>query len=673
MNAQEELNQLCVNTIRALSLDAVQKAKIGHLGLPLGAATMGHVLWTQFLRHNPRNPNWANRDRFVLSAGHGSMLLYSLLYLTGYDVSLEDIKNFRQWGSKTPGHPEFGHTPGVETTTGPLGQGVANAVGMALAAKHKATCYNRPGFELVNHHVYALVSDGDLMEGISHEAASLAGHLQLDNLIFLYDDNHVTIDGSTDLTFSDDIQQRFESFGWHTACVEDGNCSDKIAQAIEDARQQNKPSLIAVRTVIGYGSPHRQGTASAHGGPYGEEEVALTKAALGWPSQEPFTVPEAVLAHYRTALEKGAQAEAAWNTCLEAYRQAHPQLAKRWAADFQKTVALDWEAVLPDFSREDSPLATRKASGKVLNAIAPHLPSLIGGSADLAGSNNTTIQGQAALCAADFSGRNIHFGVREHAMGAILNGMALYGGLIPYGGTFLVFSDYMRPAIRLAALMGLHVVYVFTHDSVGVGEDGPTHQPVEHLAALRAVPNLTVIRPADGAETAAAWKIALEQHQGPVALCLSRQAVPHLKRAGASALEGVARGGYVLSDPEGGTFDLILIATGSEVQLAYQAQQQLAESGVGARVVSLPSWELFEAQPQSYRDAVLPPESPLRIAIEAGSPLGWERYVGPLGQVIGLTRYGASAPGGQIMEKLGFTTDNVVKQAQHLLSTSQGA
>ena len=665
---EEQRERLCVNTIRTLSVDAVQRANIGHPGLPMGAAAMAHVLWTRFLNHHPQNPAWANRDRFVLSAGHGSMLLYSLLYLTGYELGLDELKAFRQWGSRTPGHPEYGVVPGVETTTGPLGQGAANAVGMALAAKHLAARFNRPGYPIVDHEVFALVSDGDLMEGLSHEAASLAGHLRLDNLIWLYDDNHITIEGGTELAFSEDVLERFRAYGWHTQRVAEGNDLEAIATALETAKAQRAgPALIAIRTHIGYGSPHKQDSAAAHGAPLGEDEVRLTKQNLGWPSLEPFFVPQEVVDFYRAAAEKGAQREATWDELFQRYQREHPALAEQFLAALSTELPSGWESALPTFGPDDKPVATRKASGTVLNAVAPALPTLLGGSADLAGSNLTWIEGCDAVAAGQYGGRNLHFGVREHAMGGVLNGMALHGGLIPYGGTFLVFSDYMRPAMRLAAMMGQRVIYVLTHDSIGVGEDGPTHQPVEHLAALRAIPQLVVVRPADAAETAAAWKVALERRDGPTALVLTRQAVPPLQREDLDALSGVARGAYVVADAPGGKPDIVLIGTGSEVQLVCQARQQLVSEGVAARAISMPSWELFEAQPQAYRENVLPPEVRHSISVEAGVSQGWERYVGSQGVVIGLDHFGASAPGSVVMERFGFTVEHVVARARVLL------
>lgn len=594
------------------------------------------------------------------------MLLYGLLYLSGYDLSLEDLKQFRQWESRTPGHPEFGVTDGVETTTGPLGQGFANGVGMAMAAKHLAARFNRKGHAIVDHTIFGIVSDGDLMEGISHEAASLAAHLKLGNLVYLYDDNHITIDGGTALSFTEDVLQRFQAYGWHTQRVVDGNDTRAIAQAILAARaHQGGPALIAVRTHIGYGSPHKQDTAQAHGAPLGQEEVALTKRALGWPTLEPFSVPSSVLDHCRQAVAKGQALEQEWTQRFERYRNAYPTLAEAYEAALRKQLPAGWSQHLPAFGPADKPMATRKASGLVLNAVAPALPALIGGSADLAESNGTYLGCAGDFTFNDYAQRNIRFGVREHAMGAILNGMALHGGVIPFGGTFLVFSDYMRPAIRLAAMMGQHVIFVFTHDSIGLGEDGPTHQPVEQVMSLRLIPHLVTLRPADPEETSAAWRVALEHRGGPVALVLTRQNVPHLPHSGVSAFDGVSRGGYILAgsgDPE-----ILLMGTGSEVQWALQAQRQLALEGVAARAVSMPSWELFEAQSQQYRDEVLPPGVWKRLSIEAGATLGWERYVGAEGVRIGLDRFGASAPGPRLMKEFGFSSEHVLAQARRLL------
>lgn len=661
-----ELETLCVNTIRTLAMDAVQKANSGHPGMPMGMADAAFVLWTRFLRHNPRNPKWPNRDRFVLSAGHGSMLLYSLLHLTGYDLPLEELIRFRQWESKTPGHPEYGPTPGVETTTGPLGQGFANGVGMALAERLLAARFNRPGYDIVDHFTYAIVSDGDLMEGISHEAAALAGHLGLGKIIYLYDDNRISIDGPTSLSYSDDVAMRFAGYHWHVQRV-NGHDREAVADAIRAAqRETSRPSLIICRTHIGYGSPNKQDTAEAHGSPLGPDEVRLTKRALGWPEDAEFLVPEEARAVYGRAVEEGAQREQEWRDLFARYRAAYPDLA----AEFERAVAGElpagWEDSLPVFKAGDKDIATRAASGKVLDAIVPVIPELVGGSADLTPSNNTRAKGVTDVKPHDFSGRYIRFGVREHGMGGILNGLALHGGIIPFGGTFMVFSDYMRPSVRLAAIMQTKVVFVFTHDSIFVGEDGPTHEPVEHLAALRAIPGLVVIRPADANETVEAWKVALTR-SGPTALALSRQNLPILDRSQLAPASELAKGGYILADVDGGQPDVILIATGSEVAVALEARQMLAAEGIGARVVNLPSWELFEAQPQAYREAVLPPAITRRVGIEAAVRLGWDRYIGPQGVFIGLDRYGASAPYKVLAEKFGFTAANVAAVARRLV------
>jgi len=661
-----QLDQLCINTLRTLAMDGVQKAKSGHPGMPMGAADMAYVLWTRCLKHNPTNPAWPNRDRFVLSAGHGSMLLYGLLHLTGYDLPLEELKNFRQWGSRTPGHPEYGCAPGVETTTGPLGQGFANGVGMAIAERFLAATFNRPGFPIFDHFTYAIVSDGDLMEGVSHEAASLAGHLGLGKLIYLYDDNGISIEGSTDITFTEDVPARFRAYGWHVQEI-DGYDLDGIEAAIRAAQAETEhPSLIVCHTHIAYGSPHLQDDAKSHGAPLGEEEVRLTKEALGWPPDAHFFIPEEALAVFRRAVEQGQRAEARWRETFERYRAAYPEeatlLETLWAGELPE----GWMNALPTFAPADGPLATRKASGAVLNAIAPALPTLIGGSADLGPSNKTLLEGFADFQRETPAGRNLRFGVREHAMGAILNGMALHGGVLPYGGTFLVFSDYMRPPVRLAAMMHLPVVYVWTHDSVWIGEDGPTHQPVEQLAALRAIPNLVVIRPADANETAAAWRVALERRAGPTALALTRQKLPVLAETARDPAETVARGAYVLADTPG-TPDVLLIASGSEVHLALAARELLTEKGIAARVVSMPSWELFDVQPAAYREAVLPPQVTARLAIEAGVTQGWTKYVGPAGDVMGLERFGASAPYKVLMEKFGFTAEAVVERVLKLV------
>ena len=663
-----DLDDLCVNTIRMLSAECVEKAASGHPGMPMGAAPMAYLLWTKFLKHNPANPLWPDRDRFVLSAGHGSMLLYSLLHLTGYDLPLHELKNFRQWNSKTPGHPEYGHTPGVETTTGPLGQGFANGVGMAIAESILAARFNRPGHEIVNHFTYGIVSDGDLMEGISHEAASLAGHLGLGKIIYLYDDNHVSIEGSTDLAFSENRLARFAAYGWHVQQVADGNALMAIENALISARRETKrPSLIAVRTMIGYGSPNKEGTASAHGEPLGSEEIRLTKEKLGWPSEPEFFVPEEALTNFRQALDKGREMEGQWQSLFRSHEKVHPELAQEWRRWMDGRLPEGWESDLPSFPPDHKGEATRNASGKVLNAVAAAIPNLVGGSADLAPSNKTLVKDGGDFQAGHYDRRNLRFGVREHGMGAILNGMALHGGLIPYGGTFLIFSDYMRPAIRLASLMGLKVIYVFTHDSIGLGEDGPTHQPIEHLAALRAIPNLTVIRPGDASETAAAWRFALENRTGPVALALTRQNVPTLDRNSYASAEKLYQGAYILSDPAGGDPDVILIGTGSEVHLAVEAAKTLEQRGLRPRVVSMPSWELFELQPDQYRSEVLPPRIRARVAVEAGVAQGWHRYVGDGGKVIGIERFGASAPYKVLYRELGITAERIVEAALKLL------
>jgi transketolase len=667
MAQQEQLDRLCINTMRMLAADAVQKAKSGHPGMPMGAAAMAYVLWTRFLKHNPANPRWPDRDRFVLSAGHGSMLLYSLLHLTGYDLALEDLQQFRQWERRTPGHPEYGLTPGVETTTGPLGQGFANGVGMAIAERWLAAQFNRPGHTIVDHYTYAIVSDGDLMEGVASEAASLAGHLKLGKLIYLYDDNHISIDGSTALAFTEDVGRRFEAYGWHLQRVADGNDLAAVEAAIRAAQAEaSRPSLIMCRTHIGFGSPNKQDTSKAHGEPLGEEELRLTKERLGWPLEPAFLIPAEARRHFRAARERGEAWEAEWHRRFAAYAAAFPDEAARWERYMSGRLPEGWDATLPAFAPGDPALATRAASGKVLHALFPKVTNLLGGSADLAPSNNTYVQGVPEFQAGSYAGRNFRFGVREHAMASISNGMALHGGVRPYAGTFLVFSDYMRPALRLAALMQAPVVFIFTHDSIGLGEDGPTHQPVEHLAALRAIPGLTVIRPADANETVEAWRVALTNH-GPSCLVLTRQNLPILDRAGAQPGNGVARGAYVLADAPGGAPQVILMGTGSEVSVVLAAQKLLAEKGVLARVVSMPSWELFERQPQSYRDGVLPPAVTARVAVEAAVPLGWHRYVGAAGDVIGMTRFGASAPGPVNFQKFGFTAENVAARAKALL------
>ena len=644
-------------------MDAVQKAKSGHPGMPMGAAAMAYVLWSRHLRHNPANPFWHNRDRFILSAGHGCMLLYSLLHLTGYDLSLDDIKNFRQWESKTPGHPES-HIPGVETTTGPLGQGFANGVGMAIAQKFLAARYNKPEFPVVDYRIYAIVSDGDLMEGVASEAASLAGHLRLDNLIYLYDDNHISIDGSTDLAFSENRQKRFDAYGWLTQIVEDGNNLDAIDKALKTAQaKKDQPHIIMVRTHIGFGSPHKQDTAEAHGSPLGEEEVKLTKKNLGWNPEKTFYVPDDALKTFRRALDEGKKEEENWLELWKKYEKKHPDLAAELGKARKGEYGEEWKKALPTFA---DAMATREASGKVLSAVAPHIPTLIGGSADLTPSNNTFVKGFDDFRPGKYEGRYIRFGVREHAMGSILNGMALTDGVIPYGGTFLIFSEYMRPPMRLAGIMNARPIYVFTHDSIGLGEDGPTHQPIEQLASIRAIPNVTLIRPADANETAVAWRVAIEHRNGPVALALTRQKVPIIDRSKYASAENVARGAYVLADKSAKP-DLILIASGSEVQLVIAAYEQLAAEGIKVRVVSMPSWELFEKQSPEYRESVFPSGVRKRLAVEAGVPMGWSAYVGDEGTIIGITTFGASAPADVLMKEYGFTVPNVLARALKLL------
>ena len=679
----EQLDQQCVNTMRFLSVDMVQKADSGHPGMPLGAAPMAYVLWTRFLKYNPRNPDWMDRDRFVLSAGHGSALLYSLLYLTGYALSLDDIQQFRQWGSKAPGHPERGHTPGVEVTTGPLGQGMANAVGMAIGEAQLAARYNRSGHPLIDHHTYAIVSDGDLMEGVGAEAASLAGHLKLGKLICLYDDNYVTLSAGTAITFTEDRAAHFRAYGWHTILVEDGNDLGAIAAALSQARAETRqPSLILIRTHIGYGSPE-QDSFKAHGSPLGVDEVRKTKEKLNWPVEPAFLVPDAALAHFREALERGGKNEAAWNERLTTYTHAFPELAAELQWSLRGELPPGWDEDIPVFPPDAKGIATREASGKIMNAIAPKLPALTGGSADLDPSTKTALKGfgdfNPPMKSGEdtqgsdgggwgYAGRNLHFGVREHAMGAIANGLAAHGGTIPYGATFLIFSDYMRPPIRLAALAHLHVIHVFTHDSIALGEDGPTHQPVEQLANLRAIPNLTLLRPGDANETAVAWQIALETKDRPVLLVLTRQAVPTLDRNRYASAQGVRRGAYVLSDAANGKPQLILIASGSEVGLIVAASERLQREGIAVRCVSIPSWELFDALPKAERDAVLPPSVRARLAVEAGVTQGWHRYVGDAGDVIGVDRFGASAPGETVLREYGFTVDNVCARAKALLA-----
>lgn len=659
-----DLQTLAINTIRTLSMDAVQKANSGHPGLPMGAAPMAYALWTRHLRHNPHNPHWANRDRFVLSAGHGSMLLYSLLYLTGYDLPLEQLQNFRQWGSETPGHPEYGDTPGVETTTGPLGQGAVNAVGMALAEAFLANHFNRDGYNIVDHYTYALVSDGDLQEGVTAEAGSLAGLWGLGKLIYLYDNNHIQLDGPTDMVFDEDTIKRYQAYGWHTIEVEEGNDPEMVSAALIEAKNvKDKPTLISIHTVIGYGSPNKAGTSSAHGSPLGADEVKLTKEALGWP-QESFYVPGEALEHFREAVDRGAVQESTWQKVFNEWAEKYPDLAAEWDQVMRGELPDGWDADLPTYGT-DKQVATRNANGAAINAIAKHIPTMIGGDADLAGSTKTLIDGEAFTGKHKPAARNLRFGVREHAMGGIVNGLALHGGIIkPYSATFLTFSDYMRPAIRLGSLMGIPTVYVFTHDSIGLGEDGPTHQPIEHFAALRAIPNLTVMRPADANESVAAWRTTMTL-DGPAVLIFTRQNLPVLDNVEA-VHEGVPHGAYILDDCEG-TPQVILLSTGSEVHIAREAYQTLREEGVKVRVVSMPSWELFEAQDEAYKESVLPARVTARVSIEAGVTQGWHKYVGTGGIAIGLDRFGASAPYEVIYEKLGLTPQAVVDAAKSLL------
>ncbi len=667
MVAQANLDQDCINTIRFLAVDAVQRANSGHPGLPMGAAPMAYTLWDRFLSHNPKNPEWPNRDRFILSPGHASMLLYSMLHLTGYDLSLEDLKEFRQWDSKTPGHPEFGETPGVEVTTGPLGQGFAHGVGMAVAERWLAEHYNKPGFDLVDHHIYAIVSDGDMQEGVTSEAASLAGTLRLGKLIYLYDDNDIQIEGGTDLTFGENVARRFEAYDWQVIGPIDGNDVAAIEAALRDAKAvADQPSLIICKTVIGYGSPE-EATAKVHGEPLGEEGVRAAKFELGWPQEPTFYVPDDVREYMGRAVARGENAEADWRERLEAYRREYPEEAAQLEAQLRGDLPEGWDADLDDlFSPEDGPMATRVASGKALNALVQNLHALTGGSADLAPSTKTVLQGYGDFGWHEYCGHNMHFGVREHAMGSIVNGMALHGGVIPYGATFLTFSDYMRPPMRLAALMGLRVVYVFTHDSIGVGEDGPTHQPIEHLMNLRTVPNLTVIRPADATESVEAWRAALLNTEGPTALVFTRQNLPVLDRGAYAPAGGLQLGGYVLWESEAGP-DLILIGTGSETHIALEAGRRLADEGLKVRVVSLPSWELFDGQPEDYRESVLPSHVKARVAVEAGAGLGWEHYVGLEGAVVALDRFGASAPAPLLYEEFGLTAQHLTERAREIL------
>jgi transketolase len=660
------LETLAINTVRTLAMDAVQKADSGHPGTPMALAPLGYALFTKHMKHDPSDPGWVDRDRFVLSCGHASMLLYSCLYLTGYELTLEDLKQFRQWGSKTPGHPELHFTPGVETTTGPLGQGIGNAVGMAVAEAHLAATFNTGGDAIIDHFTWFICSDGDLMEGISHEAASYAGHQKLGKLIGFYDDNNITIDGSTDLTFTDDTAKRFEAYGWQVLHISDVNDLDQIDRAVAAAKAETtKPTLVVTKTHIGFGSPNKQDTAKAHGEPLGKDEILLTKKNLGWPWTEPFFVPDEALAHWRQAKDKGQKAHRDWETRFSAYEKASPEQAKDLERRLAGQAPAGWDRNMPAFTKENGNVASRAAFGAALNATAEALPELMGGSADLTPSNNTSVKAWKNFTPEDRSARYMHFGIREHGMGAIMNGMAVHGGVLPYGGTFLIFSDYMRPAIRLAAFMHQHVIYVFTHDSIGLGEDGPTHQPIEQLSTLRAVPNLTVIRPADATETAVAWKVAVEHEGGPVALVLTRQKLGFIDRTapGVGAAAGVTKGGYILEDASGARPAVVLMSSGSEVSLIMKAKARLAESNIAARVVSMPSMELFEKQPTDYRASVLPAGVP-RIAIEAGHPMSWYKWIDGNGEILGLTRYGASAPYEKIYEELGLTVDRVVEAAK---------
>jgi transketolase len=663
----DSLTQLSINTIRLLSVDAVQKANSGHPGLPMGSAPMAYVLWQNHLLHNPKNPKWPNRDRFVLSAGHGSMLLHSMLHLTGYDLALDELKTFRQLGSRVPGHPESFCTPGVEATTGPLGQGATNAVGMAMAERFLAGRYNQPGHTIVDHMTYALMGDGDMMEGITHESAALAGHLKLGKLVWLYDDNKISLDGPTSLHFSEDVGKRFEAYGWHVQKVANGDTdTDAIDKAIAAAKADPRPSLIMVRTTIGFGSPHKAGSSEAHGSPLGPDEVKATKSALGWDPEKQFFVPEEAKKHLLSAVERGAAVEAAWQKTFDAWAAANPALATEWKLALKGDLPADWDAAIPTYTVKDDP-ATRVSGGKILAAIASKVPWFLGGDADLSCSTMTGLPGLGDFSGETGLGRNIHYGVREHAMGAIANGMAYHGGVRSFTATFFVFSDYERPAIRMAAISKLPVIFVFTHDSIGVGEDGPTHQPVEHLAALRAIPNLLVIRPADGNETAQAYRVAMKRNEGPVAVILTRQKMPTFDRNKMGPAAGLAKGAYVLSEVAGGPPQVILIATGSEVSLAVDAQEKLLSSGIRARVVSMPSWELFAQQSAEYRDSVIPRDVPARVSIEAGVSLGWHRWVGDHGVVIGLDRFGASGPGAALAKQFGFTAENIVRVAMGLV------
>lgn len=669
---EKSMEDLAVTTIRALSIDMVEAANSGHPGMPMGAAPMAYALWVKEMKHNPSNPRWFNRDRFILSAGHGSALLYSLLHLTGYDLPMEELKHFRQWGSKTPGHPEFGHTVGVEATTGPLGQGISMAVGMAMAEAHLAATYNRPGYDMVDHYTFSICGDGDLMEGISHEAASMAGHMGLGKLIVLYDSNDISLDGHLSFSFTESVEKRFESYGWQYLRVEDGNDVKKIVAAIRQAKEEkSRPTLIEIRTTIGYGAPTKAGTNKAHGSPLGAEEARLAKEAYGWPF-EPFTVPDEVYVHFKQVREAGEKAEEEWNRLFSRYKEEYPELAEQLLSAMEGRLPEGWDRDLPHYAPDAPKMATREASGVALNALAKNLPTLFGGSADLASSNNTTLKGYPNFETKNYAGRNVWFGVREHAMGAALNGLSLHGGIRPYGGTFLVFSDYLRPAIRLAALMKQPVIYVFTHDSIAVGEDGPTHEPIEHIPSLRAIPGLIVMRPADANETMEAYRFAISQAERPVAMILTRQKLPILPGTSDSAREGVRKGAYVISEASDiNRMDGILLATGSEVSLAVAAQKVLHDRGLSVRVVSMPSLELFEEQSEAYKESILPATVKARFALEMAMPLGWERYVGERGEVLGITTFGASAPGERVMAEYGFTVENVVGRMERLIQRNR--
>lgn len=662
------IDQLSINTIRNLSIDAIEKANSGHPGMPMGAAPMGYTLFTKFMNHNPKNPTWFNRDRFVLSAGHGSMLLYSLLHLSGYDLTMDDIKDFRQWGSKTPGHPEFGHTAGVDATTGPLGQGIAMAVGMAMAERHLADTYNKDGFNVVDHFTYSICGDGDLMEGVSAESASLAAHLKLGRLVVLYDSNDISLDGDLDRSFSESVEGRFKAYGWQYVRVEDGNNIEEISAAVAEAQTDlNRPTLIEVKTVIGYGSPNMSGKSDVHGKPLGKEEIQLTREYYKWAFENDFHVPEEVYTNFReSVLDKGQQVEEKWTAMFHEYKEKFPELGEQLQLAMEGKLPAGWDKDIPVYE-EGKSLASRASSGEVLNAIAKNTRQLIGGSADLAGSNNTMIKNDKDFTPEDYSGRNIWFGVREFAMGAAMNGMALHGGVKVFGGTFFVFSDYLRPAIRLAALQNLPVTFVFTHDSIAVGEDGPTHEPIEQLPSLRCMPNLSVIRPADGNETAAAWKIAMQSEKTPTTLVLTRQNLPTIKGTAETAYDGVSKGAYIISRSEKETPDALILATGSEVGLAVEGQKALLSEGIDVSVVSMPSWDRFEQQSEEYKQSVLPKTVKKRLAIEMAKPLGWERYTGDEGDIIGIHTFGASAPGNKIMQEYGFTVENVIAKVKNLL------